>query len=265
MAGSRSSLAGNRAGSRPSDLARRSNERTGSLGAADTRPRLYVIAALLLGFALVITARLAIIQVVQHAHFAQLATAEHWRETPLPARRGEILDTNGYPLATTVAFETLYASTNEIAQPTTAAARLAPILGVPEASLLQQLSKRQNAPVPLASGLTDDTAKQIEALQLPGLFFQIEPRRVYPQGNLAAQLLGVVGVDGNGLSGIELQLDKPLAGKPGQVVADRDTSGDALPYGPHQITPPVEGSNVTLTVDRYVQWVAERELSAAIQ
>jgi len=263
VAGSTSTV-GRGAGTRRSDIRPRLGNSVGS-SISDLRPRVYVVAALLLGFALVIVARLVEIQVMQHSHFATLATEEHWRETPLPARRGDILDVHGNPLATTVDFETLYASTNEISDPTTTATKLAPLLGQPEASLAQQLAKKQTAPIQLAVGLTDTTAKQIDALNLSGLYFQIESRRVYPQGNLAAQLLGVVGVDGNGLSGLELQFNSALAGKAGDVIADRDTSGDAIPYGPHQITQPVDGASVTLTVDRYVQWVAERELTAAMQ
>lgn len=234
------------------------------IGAADLRRRVYLLGAIVIGFGLVLIARLMMIQAIQHDHYSDLAAEEHWRRTVIPARRGDLLDTNGQALATSVSFQSLYASTAIISHPDKLAARLAPILGEPAEAIQAHLTAQQVAPVLIKAWLPDEIASEVRALKADGLFFQIEPERAYPQGNLAAQALGVVGLDNNGLSGLEFQLDSDLAGTPGMLVAERDTGGDTIPYGPHQLTPPVEGASVTLTFDRYIQWVAECALTAAV-
>lgn len=226
--------------------------------------RLLVLTILLAGFGLVLAGRLVQLQVVQHDRLLRLATDEHWQRTAIPAQRGDILDTGGHPLAVSVEYASLYAATAEIDHPDLEARRLAPVLGEPAADLARLLSARQTAPTPIRRWLPQPLADQIAQLDLPGLYLRKDSRREYPEGVLAAQLLGVVGVDGNGLSGIEVQWDQALAGRPGQLLAERDTAGEAIPFGARQYIPPTPGASVTLTIDRYVQWESERELDRAV-
>ncbi|HVB97400.1 MAG TPA: penicillin-binding protein 2 [Chloroflexota bacterium] len=238
---------------------------TGETNELDTRRwRVYLIGSFIVACVLLLSARLVYLQVIEHAHFGTMATAEHWRESIIPPRRGDILDTSGNELATSVTYESLYASTTEVSDPAAVAQKLAPIIGAPASDIQKILSNKQAAPTLIKAWLPDDVATAVEKLGIDGLFLQQEPKRVYPQGNLAAQVLGVVGADNNGLSGLELAYNSELAGKPGKLVAERDTAGDALALGPHQYTAPINGSTLTLTIDRYVQWVAERELEAAV-
>jgi len=229
------------------------------------RWRVYLVAAVITGVSLVLTARLVYLQAIENGHFRTMATDEHWRSTVIPPRRGDIVDSNGIPLATSVTYQSLYASTTQIEDPAHVASVLAPILGERAADLQDTLSKQQLAPVLVKAWLPDDVASKVNQLGIDGLFLQFEPKRVYPQGNLAAQVLGVVGADNNGLSGLELQFNGDIAGKPGGLVADRDTAGDAIALGPREYTAPIDGSTLTLTIDRYVQWVAEHELDAALE
>ena len=227
------------------------------------RWRVYAVAAVLAAVAGALIGRLVDLQVLQGDRFREMATEEHWRRTVVPPRRGEILDANGAPLAASVTYQSLYASTNEITDPAAAAAALAPILGQPRDALAALLARKQSAPVLVQRWLSNEAASAVEKLGQPGLFLQFEPRRVYPQGTLAAQVLGVVGVDNNGLSGLELQYNADLAGKPGALVAERDSAGDAIALGARRYTPPVDGATLQLTLDRYVEWVAERALEDA--
>jgi cell division protein FtsI (penicillin-binding protein 3) len=235
------------------------------VGVDERRRRVYALAVVLSVVALALIARLGYIQVYEHARYVDQASAEHWRQLPLPPRRGDIVDAHDVPLATTVSFDTLYASTTEISDASTVAQELAPIINQSPTTLEALLGQRQTAPTRIQAGLPADTADKIRQLQLSGIFLQPEPKRVYPQGNLASQLLGVVGADDNGLSGLEQAFDGDLKGQPGSVVAERDTGGDAIAFGPTLTTPAQDGAKITLTIDRYVQWVAERELSAAIE
>lgn len=239
-----------------------------SVGTNDTdirRWRILAVASVIVGCMLVLVARLVYIQVVEHSHFQTMATSEHWRRSILPPRRGDIVDVHGNPLAASVDYDSLYASTTEISNPKGVAGKLAPILKEPAANIEAKLAKTQDAPTLIKPWLSDQAATQVRRLAINGLYLQTEPKRVYPQGNLAAQVLGVVGVDNNGLSGLELEFNSQLAGKPGVLVAERDTAGDAIAFGPHQYTAPVNGSKLYLTIDRYVQWVADRELAAAVK
>lgn len=237
----------------------------GQINDLETRRwRVYVVLAMIAGFSLVLVARLVDIQILQSATFRSMATDEHWRRSILPPRRGDIVDVHGSLLATSVTYQSLYASPREIANPAQVARSLAPIVDEPAATIEARLAKKQAAPVLIKPWLPDDAASRVKRLNIGGLFLQPEPRRAYPEGGLAAQTLGVVGVDNNGLSGVERQFDADVAGKPGELVAERDTSGDTIAFSPRKYTPPVDGSTITLTLDRYVQWVAERELDAAI-
>jgi cell division protein FtsI (penicillin-binding protein 3) len=247
------------------DQARPSPQFDATRGIGVRRFRLRLLAAIAALLAGTLIGRLAYVQLAMHSYYASMATEEHWRQIAVPPRRGDILDTTGVPLATTVTYESLYASTSEISNPARLAAALAPILGTAAESLQATLSKKSSAPTLIQGSLTEEKVDQIKKLELDGIFFELEPKRVYPQGSLAAQLLGVVGADNNGLSGVELSFDQDLAGKPGSIVAERDTSGSAIAFSPQRFQAPADGKALTLTIDRYVQWVAERELVATVQ
>mgnify|MGYP005843620457 CR=1 FL=1 len=231
----------------------------------ERRWRLYVLFAVITGCVLVLVVRLVYIQVIQHQHFLALAAAERWHREVTPARRGTIRDASGVPLATTVPYEAAYANTSQIGDPGEVSRLLGPILGVAPADLEPKLRTRQDGPVLIQRDLPAEVADRVRALRAPGISLRRESRRVHPEGNLAAQLLGVVGVDGQGLSGLEAALDADLAGKPGWVLAERDTGGDEIALGPREATPPVDGADVILTVDRHVQQIVERELTAALE
>lgn len=227
--------------------------------------RLYALAAIIAGCVLVLVGRLFYVQIVEHGYYAALAAEERWHRQAVPARRGTIYDASGAPLASTVAFESLYADTKQVEDPTATARALSPILGEPEASLAAKLAQRGDAAVLVQSGLAATAADRIRELRLPGLYLRAERQRTHPEGNLAAQVLGVVGVDGQGLSGIEAALDADLAGQQGWVLAERDTGGEEIALGNRQSLPPVDGAAVTLTLDRHVQRIVEGELAAAVE
>ena len=230
----------------------------------ERRWRLYALLAVIAGCVLVLVARLVYIQLFQHEHYSSLAAGEHWQKDVVAASRGAIRDSSGSILATTVAYESLYADTGLIADPAETARRLAPAIDEPSDGLREKLSDRQSSPLLLRAGLSAEQADRVRDLHLAELRLRAEPRRVHPEGNLAAQVLGVVGVDGHGLSGLEVAFDADLAGEPGWVLAERDTGGDEIALGAREARPPIDGADVTLTLDRHVQRVVEEELAAAI-
>lgn len=228
--------------------------------------RLYSLLAVVAGCSLVIVGRLVLIQVVQHDHYAELAKAEHWQKATVEAQRGEIVDASGVTLAVSVPYEDVYASTKLIGDDLAGyTAKLAPILETDATALRTKLGTKQDAPLLIKAELPADRAAAVRKLGLDGIDLKPGQQRVHPQGNLAAQLLGIVGADEGGLSGIEAALDEALGGQPGWVYAERDTVGDEIALGTREAEPPIDGARVRLTIDRYVQQIAERELAAGVE
>ena len=226
--------------------------------------RLLLICALFLGCAVVLVWRLFTLQVREGVHYQQLGDAERRAEIPIAARRGALLDTNGNPLAVTVRYDSVYALGSLVGDVDRVVAQLSPVLDVPVARLRSLLDPPTERPVVLRSRVPSAVAEQVKQLELPGIYLDAEPIRQYPEGSLAAQVLGFVGHDFNGLSGLELSFDHELAGTPGAIDTERDTSGQEISLGRRLLTPPREGSDLVLTIDRYMQRVAERLLNQAV-
>lgn len=231
----------------------------------EQRWRLYTLMAIVLACILILVAKLFYLQVVQHEHFLSMAREEHWRETTVPAKRGTIWDSKGHRLATNVTYESLYAVPSQIDDPGKTARSLSAVLNEPAEKIASLLSSHQNSPVLIKGLLDSQQAQEIRNLHLGNVYLEPQFKRAYPEGSIASQLIGLVGRDNVGLSGLESEYDEDLAGKPGSIFAERDTGGDEIALGSRQSRPPVDGLDVVLTIDRYVQHVVERELDAAIR
>jgi len=224
------------------------------------RYRVLLLAAVLaLAFAGV-TARLAWLQIVRHADLATLAERQYARTVVLHAQRGPIVDRNGAPLATSSPAESLFAQPRAVGDPVRVAARLAPILGLPETDLHATLTAGRSF-VWLKRRLPPAVAAEVRALREPGLGFLAEPLRLYPNRELAAHVVGFDGVDG-GLEGVERAFDEALAGTPGKAIVGRDALGREV-VTEAVLQTPAPGQGVMLTLDRTIQYLAERELDAA--
>ena len=234
---------------------------------AGGRARLAFICALFGGCALVLVWRLASFQVLDTAHYQHLADVERHAEIPITPIRGTLLDTSGSPLAVTVRYDSVYVLGTLIGgaeRVDDLATKLSPVLQVSKEELKAAIDPRNGRPVVLKSGVPSAVAEQVSQLQLPGVYLDKEPIRQYPEGSLAAQILGFVGRDFNGLAGLELSYEQELAGTPGVIDTEKDTSGQEITPGRKLLTPPRQGSDLVLTVDRFVQRVAERLLNQAV-
>jgi cell division protein FtsI (penicillin-binding protein 3) len=220
---------------------------------------LIVAAALVVAFAGV-TCRLAWLMVVKHGELAELAERQYSRTVILHAPRGPIVDRHGAPLATSTPAESLFAQPRVVGDPVRVAARLAPLLDMPAREVHAALTASRSF-VWLKRKLPPATAEQVRALREPGLGFLDEPLRLYPNRELASQVLGFEGLDG-GLEGIERAWNDTLAGTAGKAVVGRDALGREV-VTQHVLTPPAPGRGVMLTIDKTIQYLAERELDAA--
>lgn len=211
-----------------------------------------------------IEARLIYLQVVDHERLIDRANQQKDRTQTLVPKRGEIVDRNGQVLAYSVDADTIYAVPNQIENPTDVAKALCGALDAcsdTEQLKLTELlgAKRDFAYVKRLASL--DEARRVAALGLQGVGFLQVNRRYYPNRELGAHLLGYVGIDNQGLSGIESTYDEDIRGTPGQVLIQIDEKKRAFSRIERSPTP---GATLELTIDKYLQHIVERELKAGI-
>ncbi|MES1171970.1 MAG: penicillin-binding protein 2 [Bacteroidota bacterium] len=191
-----------------------------------------------------------------------LAEEQYLREIELPPRRGRILDHNGAELASTADVDSIYCNPRRLSDPREAARQLAKILGMDRKELAQKLGQKRFFAW-VKRKVTPEEVEAVKALELPGLAFVREPRRFYPNRMLAATVMGHSGADGRGLDGVELAFDKHLRGQSSSVLGVRDALGRDLFVDGMGEAASRAGSDVVLTIDRYLTFVTERAITEA--
>ncbi|WP_461371243.1 penicillin-binding transpeptidase domain-containing protein [Candidatus Darwinibacter acetoxidans] len=212
---------------------------------------------------LLLVVRLAYLQIYRGEELALRATAQRMRPQTIDAQRGRILDRNYKTLAVSVGADAVYALPESIRDVVGTARQLAPYLSVSEEELRKLLSSKSTS-VWLARGLTVETAEAIRKLGLPGIRIVQRPQRYYPQGSLAAHVVGIAGTDNQGLEGIEYFYEEILRGRPGQQATERDAAQRSIPGGETQFVPPEPGHDVVLTIDTVIQYIAETRIQQAV-
>ena len=218
--------------------------------------------ALVIGLGLVF-GRLVYLTTVQHAQLAHQASSQHQQRVTLQARRGAIVDQHGEPLALSVPAESLFVHPKNLSpEVSKEAPAIAAALHVPLTDVSATL-RSQEPFVWLKRRATPQEAAQVRALQIPGIESIEVERRFYPQGTLAAPVLGFTDVDAEGKAGIEQAYDTSLREEPAKVMEQRDGFGRTI-FVQGVETPP-EPLNARLTLDVGIQYVAERELAQAVR
>jgi cell division protein FtsI (penicillin-binding protein 3) len=229
------------------------------------RSRLGICAIVFAAWTVSIEARLVYLQVVEHADMMARANRQQLRTVKLPAKRGEIVDRAGHVLAYSVDADTIAADPSEVTDPDQTAALVCGALDQCTAQQRSVMADRLRSKlqfVYLARQISGEEARRIRALDLPGLLYYKESRRYYPNKLLAAHVLGYVGLDNAGLAGLESTFDKRIRGREGQMLVQTDARRHAM--STREERPPTAGDGLELTVDEYLQYVAERELRAGI-
>jgi cell division protein FtsI/penicillin-binding protein 2 len=197
--------------------------------------------------------------VVKAGTLKRAAVTQQEADIQVPARRGSITDAHGIELAVSEPAVDIAATPYLIEDATKAAAKLAPIIDVPEDEILRKLARRDTGFVYLGRRIPAAKADKAEKLKLPGLEFIPEYRRTYPRDWMASQLLGDVGTDGNGLGGLEYRFDKQLGGADGERRLVKDALGN--PIEMRDTRRVRSGENVKLTLDANLQDQAEQVLA----
>ncbi len=232
------------------------------------RARFWFICLFFLLWACVIAGRLFWLQIVRHQEFVERAQKQQQRTFEVAPRRGVLYDRNLHELAMTVLADSIYAQPIEIKDKQAAAHALSILVHTApddaqtnEAQIADRLANGHGFAW-IARRVTPDVADRVRALNMKGIYFQKEFQRFYPDNEIAAQVLGYVGVDDNGLGGLEEKFDAQLHGAPGRMYTAMDARRKVLGSSEHD---PEPGRNLVLTIDENIQFMAERALDHAME
>jgi len=226
--------------------------------------RLLQVFAVLSAWAIIVVARLVQVQLVRHDEYTNRAQRQQERTLELSPVRGQILDARGRVLAESVAAESIYADPQAITNRRAVAIKLAPILHIAARDIESRLDSEAGF-VWIARQVPMEVAARVKRLGITGIDFIEDHRRAYPRGSLAASVIGYVGVDGEGLAGVEHSFDSQVRGRAGRVTVLRDARRGMYLVGGEGLNRPVDGNDVVLTIDSVVQFITERALSKAVE
>lgn len=207
----------------------------------------------------------AYLQIIPNQRLASLQKRQFATTVDVSGRRGLIVDRDGRELAASVAAQSLFADPAIIEQPRSTAKRLAKLLKMSRAELTSKLKQKDRRFVWLKRQISADEAKTIRKWEIRGLGLVEEPRRVYPNAQLLAPMLGFVGREGDGLEGIELKYNSVLTGEKRKVILPRDARGRPLLPEAGLLTNVTDGATLELTVDSQLQFIVEKELGDAVE
>lgn len=207
--------------------------------------------------------RLVDLQAIRGGDLASQALDQRLRKQEIPAQRGSILDTNGTALAITVEAKNVTADQTMIESPATVAQALSPILGA-DADILAHRLTGDRRFMYVAKEITPEKWEEISQLRLPGIFSESTSRRIYPAGELAANVVGFVGSEGTGLGGYEFAYEQELGGTPGELIYEGGPGGRAIPTAGNVRVNAEQGVDIQLTIDSDIQYVAQQAISEAV-
>jgi len=222
--------------------------------------RLLMVACVALLWMTAVFGRLGYLQLFLHSEYLARAQRQQQRVIEITPKRGAIYDRNMHPLAMSIPVDSAFAVPSELGDELLAARLLSGVLGIPREVLEARLESSRSF-VWIARKLPPDKKEAVEALNLKGVYFQKENQRIYPKRDLASHVLGFVDLDEKGLGGIEYELDGKIRGKSEKIIVMADARQRWFDGGEAQRE---RGANAVLTLDEKIQYIAERELAAAI-
>jgi cell division protein FtsI (penicillin-binding protein 3) len=222
-------------------------------------------------WAVAIVVRLVVLQVVKHDDYVAIARNQHERLVPIRATRGEIVDRTGHPLALSIRTQSVVINPRRVVDTKFFAGAVAPVLGIPAPEIEKQVEERKQRPVGapgrsymvLKRHVSDEEVLRLKRLPFPYIESVPDSRRDYPNGTLAAHVIGSLNREGNGNAGIEQKLNADLKGKPGTMRVLTDSLQER--YISWIEKPAAEGANLTLTLDSAIQYEAERALAEGME
>jgi len=228
------------------------------------KARIIFISILLFFWFVFIVGRMFQLQVLKKEQLYKLAAQQHHVQIPLVPKRGTIYDNKGNELAVSIEVDSVYADSKKIIDVERTANELSSALQIDREELKERLRNRKTFEW-VQRKISPKEVAEIKALGLPGIYFLKENRRFYPNVELAAQMIGFVGLDSKGLEGIEFQYDALLNGRGDVWTLERDARGREIVMDGVPVKREDHYKNVFLTIDKHIQHVAETELSRSVQ
>jgi cell division protein FtsI (penicillin-binding protein 3) len=226
--------------------------------------RLASILAIFLILFIALLSRAFQLQVLSGEKLKRLAVRQHITTLPIQSERGMIYDRNGEKLAMSVLADSVCADPTRINDQVKVSRQVASILNLDYATVFKRISEPKSF-CWLARKISQQQAAQVEAADIEGVFLIKEPKRFYPNGQLAAHLIGFSGFDAEGLEGLEKKYDQYLKGKPEKLTWARDAKGKKLfLHVEHDVSPKGGGANLVLTIDSRIQYLVETHLKEAV-
>src|SRR6185369_2587578 len=210
-----------------------------------------------------VTGRAFYLQILQHEELVKKAEKQHLHRVELTPARGAILDRNGAALAESIFMDSCYAEPRRIKDIDGTAGVIAPILGVPKREIAEKLSTSKSF-VWVERWLSPESAARLKNMTLTGIGFAPESKRFYPILEIAAHVIGFTGRDPNGLEGLELKYDSTILGNTGYMITERDALGRNITIKNTVVKNSSPGRNLILTLDKTIQYIAEKELSKVV-
>ena len=241
------------------------NRINGSSAAArvdSNRP--FVLLLVFVAIAAIFFLRLGYLQVIEASHYSAMAEEARTISFTTTPHRGTIYDRNGTVLAKSVDATTIYANPAEVTDAAAEAQAIANVIGGDAATYQELLSKESTTFVYVKRQADVDAAAEVKKLALDGIYFIADTRREYPCGQIGGQVIGYCNVDGEGITGLELQYNDILSGTPGTYTAERGEGGLPIPGGVKEETPAVDGQDIMISLDIELQeYVEDRVAQAA--
>ncbi len=222
----------------------------------------FIVACIAFGF-LGLVARAAYVQVIDNAFFKRQGTVRFVRNLELPANRGRILDRNGHILASSVPVPSIWANPEDIERDPVKLKSLAKLLEMSPAELDKKLKDEDKIFVWIKRQVDESVAKEIEALNIKGVYLRKEYKRIYPEGEAVAHVVGFTNVENLGQEGVELTFNKDLGGKAGSRRVIKDRLGRVV-EDVGEMVPPVDGRDLQLSIDSKVQYFAYEKIKETV-
>lgn len=213
----------------------------------------------------IIAVRLGYVQFGQGVWLTEQAEDSWGRNIPFEPKRGDITDRNGVELATNISAPSVIVFPRQVTDPVDAAEKLAAVLEMDQQKAYESLTKSASSVWlrPEGQKLSQEKAQEVRSLNLPGVYIAEDSKRHYPFGSYLSHVLGFAGIDNQGLTGLEHYYDGKLKGEKGHVSFFSTAKGTKMPNLADEYEPPINGLNLTLTIDSRIQTIMERELDQA--
>lgn len=229
------------------------------------RSRIIILLVAFILFSMAVGYRVFSFQIVHGLDLTEQAQSFRFREDVVPAERGDILDRRGRKLASNVPADRVSVIVHQLDDPADTARQLAQIINRDEIEIYEAITHPDREWVVLQRRLSPEASQQVESLDMDGIVLDPEPRRIYPMGNFASQVLGFVNFDYEGSYGVEGAYHDLIGGEPGHLIGERDGAGNVIALGHSTWDPAQDGADLVLSIDSSVQRIVEEVLRKSIE